>query len=349
MVFLILLIFPVLIALGSYFFGNGNISIKELFIHIGVQIVIAGISILIIYHSNVTDIETWNGQVTNKKRVEVSCRHSYACNPYPCDCGKNGCSTCWQTCYEHSYDVDWNIYSNIGEWSIDTIDRQGLKEPPRWTIVNSGDSVSNIHSYDNYIKGSSNTLFRYAGLVDKFKDKLPGHPDDIYDYYKLDRVIIIGYPLADNNIWNKELSHLNSIVGYQKGCNIILVIANKYPREYFYALTQHWLGGKKNDITILINMNGNLIDWVEVMAWTNNEMFKIKLRDDILDVKKLDRNLILKTIFTDTIKYYQRKSMKDFEYLKASITPTPTQWIISMVVGFLCSIGLGIFFYKNEV
>mgnify|MGYP006897338188 CR=1 FL=1 len=41
--------------------------------------------------------------------------------------------------------------------------------------------------------------------------------------------------------------------------------------------------------------------------------------------------------------------MKEFAYLKSNITPTMTQWVVSMIVGLLVSVGLGVFFVKNEI
>lgn len=349
MIFLSLLAIPVLIALLAFAFGKGEITLKEFGIHLLVQLIIAIISAAIIYHYNVTDIETLNGSVTNKERVRVHCRHSYPCNPYPCACGKSGCSTCWHTCYLHSYDIDWDVYTNIGDFTIDTIDSQGLKEPPRWTVVQKGDPVVRHNSYDNYIKGAPGTLFKYQGLTEKYASIMATYPASIYDYYKKDRVVTINYPLQDLKGWNEDLSKLNSKVGYDKECNVILVIGSKIDRDYFYALSQHWIGGKKNDIIVVIDMDGTRIEWVQIMAWTDQELFKVRLRDEIYIMATLDRAMLMQLIDNNVRKLYVRKSMKDFQYLQASIKPTTTQWIWAMVIGVIASIFLAIFFYREDV
>lgn len=350
MIFLSLLIIPILIALGVFIFGNGKITTKEFGFHILAQLIISIISAAIVYHQNVGDTETLNGAVTNKKRVQVHCRHSYSCHCVTVSCGKNCRTTICQTCYDHNYDVDWNVYSNIEDLSINTLDSQGLQEPPRWTIVKIGDPVSKLHSYENYIKGAPGTLLKDQGLEGKYKTLLPDYPGIIYDYYHNDRMVTIGYGLPDIKEWNKSLSKLNSIVGYQKGCNIILVIGRKLDREYFYALSQHWIGGKKNDIIIILNMDGERIDWVQIMAWTDNEMFKVRLRDELFIMGNLnDRSLMMSIIDNNVRKFYVRKSMKDFKYLQASIKPTTTQWMWAMVIGTIVSILLAVFFFKEDV
>lgn len=349
MIFLTLLIIPVLIALFAMAFGHGRITTKEFLLHLAAQVVIALISVGIIYNMNVKDIEILNGQVTSKARVKVHCRHSYPCHCVTVSCGKGCMTTICQTCYDHDYDIDWNVYTNIGDWRINTLDSQGLKEPPRWTIVSVSDPVSKTNSYENYIKGAPNTLFRYQGLEEKYSSTMAQYPQSIYDYYKLDRVVLVKYGLPNIKEWNDSLALLNGKVGYQKGCNIILVIGSNLDRDYFYALSQHWIGGKKNDIAVLLDMDGDKIKWAKVMAWTDREIFKVQLRNQILDIGTLDREKLFAAIEKNIQLSYVRKSMKDFEYLKASVKPTTTQWMWAMTMGVVASILLAVWFYREDV
>lgn len=357
MVFLTLLIIPLLIALGFFVFDLKKITWQEFLIHVGAQLAVAGISIACIYSLNTSDTEIWNGHVTNKESHHVSCQHSYECHCHmveheECDEDSKGHEHCHEeetehcdTCYEHRYDVDWTVHSNIGDWDIDRIDRQGLQEPPRFTQVQIGDPVVNTHTYTNYIKGAPNTLFRFTGEEANYKTVLPTYQQNVYDYYKVNRIFTVNYKLSDEDQWNLRLAQINGTVGYQKQCNII-VLFTSLPREFFYALTQHWLGGKKNDIVVVISAQGSDINWVNVMAWTDSSLFKVKLVDDIIGVKKVDKDQILGIISQDTQKYFIRKHMRDFKYLQASVTPTTTQWAISMIIGIVVSIAIGIFFIK---
>ena len=40
---------------------------------------------------------------------------------------------------EHDYDIDWDVKTTLGTFTISRIDRQGLSEPARWTSVKVGD------------------------------------------------------------------------------------------------------------------------------------------------------------------------------------------------------------------
>ena len=109
-----MLIIPTVVALGFLLFGNRNITIGEFAAQIGLQIVLMAGIIGVNMYSQMRDTETLNGEIVNKKKVRVSCEHSYPCNPHDCMCDDKGnCSTCWDTCYDHSYDWDWRVYSNI--------------------------------------------------------------------------------------------------------------------------------------------------------------------------------------------------------------------------------------------
>lgn len=353
MILLLLLFIPLLIALFNYVVFNKKISVKEFWLHILCQFVIASLSVSLIYFSNTYDVEIWNGSVIDKKFERVSCRHSYQCNCVEhCSTDSEGDEDCYeicQTCYEHDYDIDWKVYSNIRTWNIDTVDRQGLEEPPRWSEVKIGDPVSIRKTYINYIKASPNTLFKQQGLVDKYKSELPDYPSNIYDYYKINRIVDLAGQIKDIQLWEKDLFILNSVLGYQKQVNIVIVFLREKPREFISALEQYWLGGKKNDVVLVINLVNEEINWVDVLAWTDNEIFKIELRDAILDLKTLEKNKVLITLSEQINKNYVRKPMKDFEYLKSSITPTTAQWIIFSLFGLISSIVLSIYFYQNEI
>src|SRR5690606_6237555 len=128
-----------------------------------------------------------------------------------------------------------------------------------------------------------------------------------------------------------------------------VIFAEGLPREYFYAIQEDWLGGKKNDIVIVIGVKNNKPEWSEVMAWSKNELFQVSLEEDIESLESISSYNLLNIIKENIMNHFERKPMKDFEYLKSSITPSGLQWTISLIIGFLISIGMSIFFHVNEV
>jgi len=363
MIYLTFLIIPLIIGVFGWIITK-KITWKEAGVQVLAQMILIGIMVAIMLSSNMSDTEVWNGNITKKKRDEVSCSHSYKCNCVTkyrtvksCSgSGKNRrCSShtesyqkC-QTCYEHRYDVDWDIYNNLGErWSISRVDRQGLREPPRYTVAKIGDPTSSRHSYKNYIKGSPDSLFQTGYNDQMYQTKLPAYPLNVYDYHRLDRLVTIGnVSIGDRKAWNTRISEIASELGPTKQVNLVVVVTD-LPQDYFQTLRRHWLGGKKNDAIPVIGVDAESnINWVEVMSLSNEE-FKVRLRTELLDTKKLDIKTTLDTTRNVIAKTFKRRPMKDFEYLKSSVQPTTKQWVWGMVFSLLLGIGLSVFFYYQD-
>lgn len=355
MTFLILLIIPLLVALGFFVVGGRRVTLAEFTIHVACQLVVAGLSAACLYWSSTDDVELLNGRITGKYSQHVSCSHSYSCHCHQ-SCSGSGkdrsCSEQCDTCYEHSYDVDWLLKTNIGdrEIDIDRVDRRGTTEPPRWTRSVTGEPAAIQHHYTNYIKAAPDTLFRHQGLVDQFKDQLPVHPGRVYDYHHVDRLVVVGWSAPFQTEWNRDLEELNARVNPARQANVIVVLTHGQPREYSQALEQHWVGGAKNDVIVVIDTDVFLsIDWVDVLAWTDSELFKVKLRDELMAQQTLNPERALPAIERAVQTLYVRKPMKDFEYLRASITPSPTELAVATLIGTLISVGLGVWFFKQEL
>jgi hypothetical protein len=127
-------------------------------------------------------------------------------------------------------------------------------------------------------------------------------------------------------------------------------LQGKYmPEDYFYAVEQAWIGGKKNDFTVMINVDdAGKITWTHVMAWTDNKMAEVTVADAVVKIGQLDRARILQEISSGVDQYFVRKPMKDFEYLSHQTKPTMGEWIFAMILGLTLSVGLGILFLKND-
>ena len=354
MILFSLLFLPVIISVITFIFGKHKVTLKEFAIQMSVQLLIAIGSMGIMYSYNTSDTEILNGRISDKKREEVTCSHIYCCSYGTCCSGSGktrSCRTCCKmTCRRHSYDVDWAVYTTIDSgFNVQRLSSQGLEQPPRWTAVKIGEPYSATHNYENYVKASPDSLFRYEGLVEKYKDILPEYPNDIYDYHRLDRFITLGFTVENQKEWNDKISEVASDLGASSEANIVFVVGLNIPNDYYYALKQHWIGAKKNDIVIVASIDKeSKIQWTEIMAWSNDKIFEVVLRDHIMDVGVLEVDQVLDHVKQDTLKYFKRKPMSDYEYLKSSITPTLTQWIISMLIGLIVSICLSWYMYNNE-
>lgn len=342
---------------------NTTISFREM----ALQIVLASTLVVVAWAIGVSgqsaDRELWSGQIVGKSRAEVSCEHDYQCNcrqvsrtvtsgtgssrttstVYDTEC---------DTCYEHSYDVDWRVDTNIhgGDFRISRIDRRGISQPPRWSEVEPGQPAATFKSYTNWIKGAPRSLFNATVDIERFSDMIPAYPV-VHDYHKVNRIIQVGVSIPDVGKWNDNLAEALRSLGPTKQMNAIVVVVNTSDRMYRYALENAWLGGKKNDAVLIIGTvdNGKTISWVEVMSWSKNDLFNVKLRDSTQAIGTLDMELILQTFYTTANAQFVRRPMAEFEYLaKERRPPAWLQWTI-ITVGALISFGLTVWFHNVDV
>jgi hypothetical protein len=194
-------------------------------------------------------------------------------------------------------------------------------------------------------------VFRHHGAQAKYAKSIPSYPGSIYDYYRLDRVVLVnGVRLSDLRSWNESLSALNGKLGAAKQSNMVIVLGHNLPSDYFYALEEAWIGGKKNDTVLVISVDEGLRpQWATVMAWSLNKLFEVKLRDDIMDLPILTKDAVIQALDINVSRYYKRKPMADFEYLSAVVTPSMTQWVITLIIGLMLALGLAYYMHRNDV
>lgn len=296
-------------------------------------------------YSETMDTEIWSGKVIDKSKDKVSCSHSYECNcTETCSTtnGSRSCSKSCSTCYDHSYDYNWVVKSNIGNFNISRIDRQGVEAPPRWSSVNVNDPVSKTNTYTNYIKGAKANVLNRGDS--KITYAIPEYPLSIYDYYYIDRAITLDNAVSNTKDWSIAISKALLDLGGAKQVNLVMVFT-KNPQDFSEQLNTAWLGGKKNDVIVVIGTQDGLkVDWVNVLSWTNQEHFKVSLRDSLLEAplnppKTLQ--LIAKHIESDFV----RRQMQEFEYLQADIEP-PTYVMVIAFFMFLIPIGGLLYAYR---
>lgn len=330
---LITLLFPLVVPWVSKVFFPHEIQLHEIAMSVAVGCVITTIVYFVSLNAQTHDVEIWNGEVLSKSQEQVSCSHSYSCN---CRTDSKGHTTC-DTCYEHSHDYDWMVYTNVGNIEIDRVDRQGEDEPPRWRQVKIGEPVAKEHNFTNYVKAVPESLFHQHD-VNKFVNLIPPYPSSVHDYYKLRRTITMGVNVPDLLKWDEDLAQALKALGPSKQANIIVLFVNTNDQSYIHALEGKWIGGKKNDIIVVVGTTQYpKIDWVAVSSWTDAQLFKVQLRDDLYAHGIIDRTAFVKTIYAHTAKSFKRKSMKDFKYLEQRIEPPTWALVLGAIAGVLVS------------
>lgn len=348
---LLLLIVPLFLPLLTRYIWRHEITWAEFGINIaaGVLFVMAGYGVSM--WQSTADIEVWNGQVVSKSRDRVSCRHSYSCNCRE-SCSGSGssrsCTTTCDTCYEHSHDWDYVVKSDIGRFEIDRIDRQGRHEPPRFARVQIGDPVAMTHYFTNYIKAAPDSLFNHLEsqmLLETYEGKLPDYPSSVYDYHYVNRVIASGVSIPDLAKWNQHLALTLRTLGVQRQANVVVVFT-KEESAISEAISAKWLGGKKNDVIVVIGAkNFPAPDWVRVISWTDNELFKVHLRQGIEELSELTPETFMPVLTKHVMAEFQRKNWADFDYLK----PEPPFWVLCLLFfgSLVVSMGCAIYLSRN--
>lgn len=354
-IFWIILIFPVVWPFIARIVFHSTITWTEMALNVVLVLVLVSAVWVAGRYAETADREVWNGEVTGKDSYRVSCSHSYPCNcrTVTVGTGKSRTTTTQcDTCYEHSYDIDWVVHSNVGKIYINRVDRQGLHEPPRWTRAYKGEPVATTHMYTNYIKASDNSLFNASqqNLVKKFEKLIPEYPLEVYDYHYIDRVLAVDVDVPDLDKWNFELAQYLRELGPKKQANVVIVIVNTDNPLYMDALRSAWKGAKKNDIVVTIGVTDYPnISWANAWSWSKNEMVNVTLRDEITNIGTLDRSVVLKTINDTVMKYFERRPMAEFEYLKDEIEPPLWVQILAGIIAVLGSVGLTVWFHHVDI
>lgn len=301
------------------------------------------------------DFSIFSGYVTDKARVKVSCGHQYKCGEtcYPVSTtnSKGQVSTRTQCdpiyCDEHPWDVDWDVYTTLGTWTIRREDRRGLEMPPRWEMVEKDDPVAESRYVQNFMLLDPQRYTTVQSIYDQFKDAMPAYPQP-FDYYNIRRVVQDDDQDYDGiNIW---LNNRLKVDGLAKQLNVILVVVHQ-PADYYYALMQHWQGVRKNDVVMVYGIdNENNITWSRAAAFADGQGNQIMLKtlESMTMAKKFGIELVQEQ-YELIVKDFQRIPNSTFEYLKKAWSP-PTWWVLTMAfINLAFAIGIAVFVIKEDV
>jgi hypothetical protein len=128
------------------------------------------------------------------------------------------------------------------------------------------------------------------------------------------------------------------------------VVVKEGDQAYYEAMAEAWLGGKKNDVILLIGApEFPRIAWAAVLSWTKAEEMKIAIREGVMALPEFDGSAVLALLKREVSTSFVRRPMSDFEYLRASVEPSPSAQAFLFVLGVALSIGLKIAFWKHDV
>lgn len=353
----LLLILPVLVPIAAKRYYGHEITWLEMVANMVIAAAIVSGGWFLGRYAEMVDVQFLNGEVTRKYSENVSCEHSYKCRcTETCTTNSDGsksCSETCDTCYDHAFDVDWTVAGNVGKVKIDRVDRQGVDEPPSWTQALIGEPMAIRERYTNYVKGAKHSLFNTVSEVSsskEYKGAVPTYPDSLVGYYGAHRFVPVGLNLPNAEQWNASISNRLKTLGPAKQVNLVVVASSTTDRNYGTAVRAQWLNGKKNDVVVVLGAPAYpRIEWAEVFAWTDNEMFKVVLRDELQALGDMSNpEVVLDVVQKSITKDYVRKPMKDYDYLASEIEPPLWVVVLLGIGGTLASWGVAVLLASNQ-
>jgi len=301
---------------------------------------------------------------------EVPCTHSYNCNCTKDDKGNESC----QTCYEHSYDVDyhpayWSIvsesgneiriteakyYSLVGRWKNKVFEDQNRDFHDidgDWYVTYwpKNESVLECmvkeHSYENRVQ-SSNSVFNYQEVSEEDKKHY-----GIYEYpnisFGYNQTNILGMGDSTRRTAERKMEILNAKLGKVKQVKVFILLFRNKTENAAFIQECYWKGGNKNELVVCIGIDDALnVKWCKAFSFTEVSEIKINVRNYVTDLKQLNCSSVVDFLSTEVERNFKRKHFKDFNYLE--IEPKGWQIWLTFILTIVINIAVSAWVIKNE-
>lgn len=364
------------VAIGGYlYYKNKEILWQEWVIGSIAAFILAGIIHTCAYFGLTEDYEMWSGQVTSIEHHPRWVEEYQQMRTRQVACGRDSNGNTkyrTETYYTIEHDTHpehWLANRSFGS-AFDAVEI-GISDYNRLfklfgsKIVDGGKQSTHHggHRYsgDNQIYTTKNDT-RYVEPTTKtfyFENRIKAAPSvfsftevpkeiEVFEWptcsslFKSDRLLGTACNLIDIYKWDC----MNSDIGPNKLCNVIMVGFGRKGSEYGQWQEAKWIGGKKNDIVICFGGGGTnkSANWCYVFGWTEKEIVKKNIETILLNNSINDN--IIKLIKSEIYKNYELKDWSKFDYIQITI-PSGAIWIFIILLG-ITQFGLWIFFHRNE-
>lgn len=306
-----------------------------------------------------TDVEIWNGRVTAKNRHHGQYTETYSCNcrtktrrvsyTTTSGSGKNARTVTkyrteqyeeCDTCSRQWYTVKWNCSTTFGDINIAKVESlstgvYNTPNPQAFEKIVVGEPASTTKNYTNYLQGSDFSILKNRGMAIPPEIKIPAYPTNVYDIYKINRFFTdLPFTQSELDQWNEMVAKLNRDVGGPKQANIIIYVT-KHGTDFADMVEARWEGLNKNDIVLVIGMGETQPKWAKVLSWTKREDFKIHVRDRVMRLTTLDMTGVSAILTEEVAARFERRQMKEFEYLENEIQIPMGMFITWLVLTIL--------------
>jgi hypothetical protein len=188
--------------------------------------------------------------------------------------------------------------------------------------------VTKVVGWTNKIKATKST-FKFIDIPKSVKTYEYPLPKNSFSSNRL-----LGEAKKDFKL--NEIDKLNSLIGFHKHGNIIVIgYSNNDSMQARYQESA-WIGGKENDLVLCYGKDSTgKVVWSYVFGWSDNQEVKRNLETILLS-----GNFKVSEIRDEILKNYKCKDFKDFNYM--SIEPPTYTYIIIILV---LAITQGIYYF----
>lgn len=338
--------------------GLNKEDLSELGIALLINIIFASLmagTFTIYKNSKVKDTQIFNGEVLKKEIKRVSCSHSYQCM---CVTQPNGPRIC-QTCYRHAYDLDYIVYTSVGDIKIKRIDSRGINVPPRFEQVKIGEPASLEYNYKNYLLSSKDTLFLddYQSIKEKYSHYTNIPYPRTRDYYRINRVVDLMNSRESRKVSKEINDYLNDelkTLGKSHQLNIVVYITRE-DEDFFYHIINSINGGKQNDVILVLGLDKNVkyIKSTSFAKGTNNALLhnKIALFSSDLKttpIKAEDSLTVIRDVLVLIKDNFKRVPPEQYQFKMDAIEIPVPLIIFIILLNIGCSVGINLFLSKQR-
>lgn len=311
-------------------------------------IMVYTVSLHVLMNAKTSDIEIWNGRVTDKQQETRNCQRGWRdnkdsfCTEYAtrevldyCETvtdsnGNSSVSCHYKTQYRYLFEREskWFVDTTLGRYEISRVNRDGSNMPHRYNIVEIGEHVSKENRYTNYLLIEHNAFY-WLGEPELYEH--PEYPR-VSDYYRSNTLINVSN-IETPETWTEQLNQFRTFIAPELQLNVVVVLTSE-PRPYWESLMAAWQGGKKNDVIVVFGLNeSGEIDWFNSTSFARgfgNTSLHANLRM-ISSTNDMNLNSYLDVISKQFVRY----EMSNMDYLKSQVKLSDLAifWIIMIHIG----------------
>lgn len=225
----------------------------------------------------------------------------------------------------------------------------------RWTTKWDGnwltsEPIVEQHTYENKTQCSSTIRFREVDDKTKAQYGLFDYPEGGTWGYEMVSVLD-----QSGKHWakgDKKFRYLNGVIGPLKKVRLWVFIFRDKPRDAAFWQKDYLKNGNKNEIILCIGANkAGVVEWVEVISWTDRKAVQVEARSWIEEnIKEVSDESLVKTgDYIETLvktKYVKPDFTKKYGHL--AVQPSTGAMVVVAIIIILVNVGTAVFIIMND-